>query len=68
MRLPLLPPSSLSSEQQELYDDIMDVVKERFGSFIVTREYGALIGPFNLRGSDAPTLASFFVDGGMAQV
>ena len=47
MRLPLLPPSSLSSEQRELYDDIMSVVKENFGSFIVAREDGALIGPFN---------------------
>ncbi|MGH9355776.1 MAG: carboxymuconolactone decarboxylase family protein [Terriglobia bacterium] len=47
MHLPLLPPSSLSSEQKELYDDIMDVVKESFGSFIVTRQDGALIGPFN---------------------
>ena len=47
MRLPPLPPSSLSSEQKELYDDIMDVVKESFGSFIVAREDGALIGPFN---------------------
>ena len=47
MRLPPLPPSSLSSEQKGLYDDIMDVVKERLGSFIVAREDGALIGPFN---------------------
>ena len=47
MRLPLLPPSSLSGEQKELYDDIMGVVKESFGSFIVTRQDGALIGPFN---------------------
>ncbi len=47
MRLPLLPPSSLSGEQKELYDDIMGVVKESFGSFIAAREDGALIGPFN---------------------
>jgi Enoyl-CoA hydratase/isomerase len=47
MRLPLLPPSSLSSEQKELYEDIMGVVKESFGSFIAAREDGALIGPFN---------------------
>ncbi len=46
-RLPLLPPSTLYREQKELYDSIMDVVKESFGSFIVTREDGALIGPFN---------------------
>jgi 4-carboxymuconolactone decarboxylase len=47
MRLPLVPPSSLSSEQKDLYDDIMGVVNENFGSFVTTREDGALIGPFN---------------------
>ena len=47
MCLPLRPPSSLSSEQKELYDDIMGVVNENFGSFVTAREDGALIGPFN---------------------
>ena len=47
MRLHLLPPSSLSSEQKELYDDMMGVVNENFGSFVTAREDGALIGPFN---------------------
>jgi 4-carboxymuconolactone decarboxylase len=47
MRLPLVPPSSLSSEQKGLYDDIMGVVNENFGSFVTAREDGALIGPFN---------------------
>ena len=47
MRLHLLPPSSLSREQKELYDDIMGVVNENFGSFVTAREDGALIGPFN---------------------
>jgi 4-carboxymuconolactone decarboxylase len=47
MRLPLLPPSNLSSEQKDLYDDIMGVLKESFGSFTVAREDGALTGPFN---------------------
>ena len=47
MRLPLVPPSSLSSEQKDLCDDIMGVVNENFGSFVTTREDGALIGPFN---------------------
>jgi hypothetical protein len=46
MRLPLLPPSSLSGEQKELYD-IMGVMNESFGSFVATREDGVLIGPFN---------------------
>ena len=47
MRLHLLPPSSLSREQKALYDDIMGVVNENFGSFVTAREDGALIGPFN---------------------
>jgi 4-carboxymuconolactone decarboxylase len=46
-RLPLLPPSSLSSEQKELYDDIMEIVSASFGNFISARDDGALIGPFN---------------------
>ena len=36
----------LSSEQKELYDYIMGVVKKIFGSFITARKDGALIGPF----------------------
>jgi 4-carboxymuconolactone decarboxylase len=47
VRLPLLPPCSLSSEQKALYDDIMAVANQRFGSFVATRQDGALIGPFN---------------------
>ena len=47
MRLHLLPPSSLSGEQKELYDDIMGVVNKSFGKFVTAREDGALIGPFN---------------------
>jgi 4-carboxymuconolactone decarboxylase len=47
MRLPLLSPSSLSSEQKKLYDDIMTVVNKSLGSFIAMRDDGALIGPFN---------------------
>jgi 4-carboxymuconolactone decarboxylase len=47
MRLPLLSPSSLSPGQKALYDDIMEIVDENFGSFVVKREDGALLGPFN---------------------
>ena len=47
MRLPLLLPSSLSAEQKALYDDIMGVVNDSFGSFVASRQDGALIGPFN---------------------
>ena len=47
MRLHRLPPSSLSRAQKALYDDMMGVVNENFGSFVTAREDGALIGPFN---------------------
>ncbi|HEY2532441.1 MAG TPA: carboxymuconolactone decarboxylase family protein [Xanthobacteraceae bacterium] len=47
MRLPLLPPRSLSAEQRALYDDIMSVVNHSFGSFVAMRQDGTLIGPFN---------------------
>jgi alkylhydroperoxidase family enzyme len=47
MRLPLLPPASLSPDQQNLYDDMADVIEENFGELVARRKDGALIGPFN---------------------
>ena len=47
MRLPLLPPASLSPEQKDLYDDMLAVVERNFGELIARRNDGALIGPFN---------------------
>jgi 4-carboxymuconolactone decarboxylase len=47
MRLPLLPPASLSPDQQNLYDDMVDVIEENFGELVARRSDGALIGPFN---------------------
>ena len=45
--LPLLPPASLSPDQQNLYDDMVDVIEENFGELVARRSDGALIGPFN---------------------
>ena len=47
MRLPLLPPASLSSDQRALYDDMVDVIEKNFGELVARRKDGALIGPFN---------------------
>jgi 4-carboxymuconolactone decarboxylase len=47
MRLPLLPPASLSAEQKKLYDDMVAVIEANFGELVARREDGALIGPFN---------------------
>ena len=47
MRLPLLPPAALSPDQQNLYDDMVDVIEENFGELVARRSDGALIGPFN---------------------
>ena len=47
MRLPLLPPDSLSSTQKDLYDDMVDVIEKNFGELVARRADGALIGPFN---------------------
>jgi 4-carboxymuconolactone decarboxylase len=47
MRLPLLPPASLSPEQKDLYDDMVAVVDQNFGELVARRNDGALIGPFN---------------------
>jgi 4-carboxymuconolactone decarboxylase len=48
MRLPLLPPASLSAEQKALYDDMMEVITQSFGDLVARRRDGALIGPFNV--------------------
>ena len=47
MRLRLLPPTSLSSDQKNLYDDMVEVIEENFGELVARRSDGALIGPFN---------------------
>jgi 4-carboxymuconolactone decarboxylase len=46
-RLPLLPPSSLSPDQKDLYDDMVAVIEQNFGELVARRADGALIGPFN---------------------
>jgi 4-carboxymuconolactone decarboxylase len=47
MRLPLLPPPSLSRDQKDLYDSMVDVIEKNFGELVARRRDGALIGPFN---------------------
>lgn len=47
MRLPLLPPASLSADQQDLYDDMVGVIEKNFGELVARRKDDALIGPFN---------------------
>ena len=47
MRLPLLPPTSLSPDQADLHDDMVAVIEKNFGDLVARRKDGALIGPFN---------------------
>jgi hypothetical protein len=47
MRLPLLPPATLSADQKDLYDDMVAVIETNFGELVARRQDGALIGPFN---------------------
>jgi alkylhydroperoxidase family enzyme len=47
MRLPLLPPATLSADQKDLYDDMLAVIEANFGELVARRQDGALIGPFN---------------------
>src|ERR1700753_1456865 len=47
MRLPVLPPASLSPDQQSVYDDMVDVIEVNFGELVARCSDGALIGPFN---------------------
>lgn len=47
MRLPLLPPANLTTEQEDLYRDIVAVIDNSFGDLVARRRDGALMGPFN---------------------
>ena len=47
MRLPLIPPAELSTEQKELYESMRQGISSNFNAFKVEREDGALMGPWN---------------------
>jgi 4-carboxymuconolactone decarboxylase len=47
MRLPIIPPAELSSEQKPLYDDMRAGIAKNFQGFINIRDDGALLGPWN---------------------
>jgi alkylhydroperoxidase family enzyme len=47
MRLPLIAPADLTSEQKVLYDAMRKGIASNFNAFKVEREDGALMGPWN---------------------
>jgi 4-carboxymuconolactone decarboxylase len=47
MRLPLIPPAELTSQQKALYDEMRKGIARNFNAFKVEREDGALMGPWN---------------------
>ena len=47
MRLPLIPPAELTAAQKPLYDDMRKGIAGNFNAFIVERDDGALMGPWN---------------------
>jgi 4-carboxymuconolactone decarboxylase len=47
MRLPLMSPSALSSEQRRLYDNMREGIEANFKGFIAIDDSGRLIGPWN---------------------
>src|SRR5436305_586850 len=47
MRLPLIAPADLTAEQKPLYDDMRKGIASNFNAFIVERDDGALMGPWN---------------------
>jgi hypothetical protein len=47
MRLPIIPPANLNSEQKPLYDDMREGIAGNFQGFINVRDDGALLGPWN---------------------
>ena len=47
MRLPLLSPAELSSEQRPLYENMRKGIASNFNTFKTIRDDGALMGPWN---------------------
>lgn len=47
MRLPLIHPAELTTEQKALYDSMRLGISSNFNAFQVEREDGALMGPWN---------------------
>jgi hypothetical protein len=47
MRLPLISPDQLTSQQRSLYDEMRKGIASNFNAFKVEREDGALMGPWN---------------------
>jgi 4-carboxymuconolactone decarboxylase len=47
MRLPLIPPHALSSEQRPLYEDMRAGIGTSFQGFVAMRDDGTLMGPWN---------------------
>lgn len=47
MRLPLISPGELDSEQQRLYADMVDEIRRDYVGFKAIDGSGALLGPFN---------------------
>lgn len=47
MRLPLIAPADLTSEQKTLYDDMRKGMASNFNAFVAVAENGALMGPWN---------------------
>jgi hypothetical protein len=47
MRLPLIAPSDLTSEQRPIYEDMRAGIAKNFQGFSSINENGALMGPWN---------------------
>lgn len=47
MRLPILDPTKMTSEQKPLYDDMRTGIQAHFKGFVNMRDDGALLGPWN---------------------
>ena len=47
MRLPLMSPSALNSEQRRLYDDMRKGIETNFKGFTAIDDSGRLVGPWN---------------------
>jgi len=47
MRLALVPPSKLTSEQLPLYEDMKAGISAKYGAFTTMRDDGTILGPWS---------------------
>jgi 4-carboxymuconolactone decarboxylase len=61
MRLTLVPPAKLNSEQHPLYEDMNAGISAKYGAFTTMRDDGAILGPCSAWLQDPKTRYCYLV-------